>query len=187
MHRAVPGEQNPVHSRALSHETQQSSQHVLGHLCRRRADTGLPPWGPCRTSPCPHPHTSAPASAEQHHPQKLVQCLLAKGVWLGIKCGLQAAHRITGTLTVHLLGATRAASAADTRSHGVFPTCLCLLLTPCNSFCLPSQGPGAHCPSVPAASHPTQGRRQAAEHLHTGENTTRVTRVFSCRYLEKPC
>ena len=57
----------------------------------------------------------------------------------------------------------------------MFPPGLCLLLTPCNSFCLPSQGPGAHGPSVPAASRPTQGCRQGAEHLHMGENTTGVT------------
>lgn len=103
----------------------------------------------------PHPDTSP---AEQHHP--LSQPDIS-------------------------LGARWAASAADMRSHGVFPPGLCLLLTPCSSFCLPSQGPGAHGPFVPAASHPTQGHRQGAEHLHMGENTIGVTRVSSCHCSEK--
>lgn len=44
-----------------------ASQHLLGHPCGRRADTGLPPWGPCGTSPCPslsHTLTHLPQSQQ---------------------------------------------------------------------------------------------------------------------------
>lgn len=58
LHCAIPGEGIPIHSWAPSDQTQRSSQHLLGHPCGRRADTGIPPQGPCGTSPCPsHSHT----------------------------------------------------------------------------------------------------------------------------------
>lgn len=48
-----PWGRDSIHSRALSDKTQRSRQHALGHPCGRRADTGLSPWGPHGTSPCP--------------------------------------------------------------------------------------------------------------------------------------
>lgn len=73
LHHAVSGEGTPIHSRALSDKTQWSSQPAsagasLWEESRHGAPTMGTLWDITLSITLPHPNTSAPVPAEQHHP-----------------------------------------------------------------------------------------------------------------------